>query len=77
MAATRFVGASLTMDGPPELAIGRGVTPNFFDVLGVRPIAGRSFTPDDDRADVNVVVISHALWQRRTVAIAASSAGRC
>jgi putative ABC transport system permease protein len=65
MAATRFAGASLTMDGPPELVLGRGVTPNFFDVLGVRPIAGRSFTPDDDRAGVNVVVISHALWQRR------------
>ena len=65
MAATRFAGASLTMDGPPELVLGRGVTPNFFDLLGVRPIAGRSFTPDDDRAGVNVVVISHALWQRR------------
>ena len=39
MAATRFAGASLTMDGPPELVLGRGVTPNFFDVLGVRPIA--------------------------------------
>ena len=45
----RFVGASLTMDGPPELVLGRGVTPNFFDVLGVRPVLGRSFTPADDR----------------------------
>ena len=65
MAATRFAGASLTMDGPPELVLGRGVTANFFDVLGVCRIAGRSFTQDDDRAGVNVVVISHALWQRR------------
>ena len=52
MAATRFAGASLTMDGPPELVLGRGVTPNFFDVLGVRPLLGRSFTPADDRAGV-------------------------
>jgi predicted permease len=65
MAATRFAGASLTIDGPPELVLGRGVTPNFFDVLGVRPVLGRSFAPADDRAGENVVVISHALWQRR------------
>src|SRR5688572_18685847 len=65
MAASRGVIANLTMDGPPELVLGRGVTPNFFDVLGVRPVVGRSFTPADDRTGVNVVVISHALWQRR------------
>lgn len=65
MAATRFAFASLTMDGPPDLVLGRGVSPNFFDVLGVRPTMGRSFTPADDRIGVNVVIISHALWQRR------------
>jgi putative ABC transport system permease protein len=65
IAATRFAFATLTMDGAPELVLGRGVTPNFFDVLGVRPVLGRSFTPADDRAGVNVAVISHALWQRR------------
>jgi putative ABC transport system permease protein len=65
MAATSFAGASLTMDGAPEQVLGRGVTPNFFDVLGVRPLLGRSFTPSDDRPGVNVVIISHALWQRR------------
>jgi predicted permease len=65
MAATRFVTANLRLDGPPEQVLGRGVTPNFFDVLGVRPVVGRSFTPADDRIGVNVVVISHALWQRR------------
>ena len=65
MAATRFAFATLTMDGAPELVLGRGVTPNFFDVLGVRPVLGRSFTPADDRIGVNVAVISHALWQRR------------
>jgi predicted permease len=65
MAATRFAFANLTMDGPPDLVVGRGVTPNFFDVLGARPMLGRSFTPADDRTGVNVVIISHALWQRR------------
>lgn len=65
MAATAFAFATLTMDGGPELVLGRRVTPNFFDVLGVRPVLGRSFTPADDRAGVNVVMISDALWQRR------------
>ena len=65
MAAARGVIANLTKDGPPELVLGRGVTPNFFEVLGVRPVVGRLFTPADDRIGVNVVVISHALWQRR------------
>jgi predicted permease len=65
MAATSFAGANLTMDGAPEQVLGRGVTPNFFDVLGVRPLLGRAFTPADDRPGVNVVIISHALWQRR------------
>ena len=65
MAATRFAGASLTMDGPPEQVLGRRVTPNLFSVLGVRPLLGRSLTPADDTIGVNVVVISHALWQRR------------
>jgi predicted permease len=65
MAATRFAFATLTMDGAPELVLGRGVTPNFFDVLGVRPVLGRSFTSSDDGVGVNVAVISYALWQRR------------
>src|SRR5262245_15732108 len=65
MAATRGTIGSLTKDGPPEQVLGRGVTPNFFDVLGVRPILGRSLTQADDQIGVSVIVISHALWQRR------------
>jgi predicted permease len=38
------------------------VTANFFTVLGVRPVAGRFFT---DPESENVVVLSHAIWQRR------------
>jgi predicted permease len=62
-------------DGPPEMIDVAGVTANFFDVLAVRPVVGRFFTPeDDDPFGPNVdpqslpapnVVISHALWQRR------------
>jgi hypothetical protein len=40
---------------------------NYFDVLGVRPVVGRTFLPDEDRdgGGSAVVVISHSLWQRR------------
>src|SRR5215831_5639317 len=65
MAATRGGVANLTADGAPEQVIGRRVTANFFDVLGVQPILGRTFTEQEDRTDPNLVIISFALWQRR------------
>ena len=50
----------------PEPVSGARVSPALFDVLGVRPAAGRAFT----RAEAvpgapNVAVISHDLWQRK------------
>jgi predicted permease len=65
IAATRGSTVNVTGDGPPEQIIGRGVTPNFFSVLGVPPLIGRTFTQDEDRANAKVVVISYGLWQRR------------
>src|SRR5262245_25687736 len=65
MAATAFAFANLTGDRGPELVIGRRVTTNFFSVLEVQPILGRTFTAADDTMGQRVVVISHALWQRR------------
>jgi predicted permease len=65
MAAAAFAFANLTGDGGPELVIGRRVTANFFSVLGVQPLVGRTFTAADDTMGQRVVVISHALWQRR------------
>src|SRR4029453_12305894 len=65
MPATGFAFANLTGDGAPELVLGRRVTTNFFSVLGVQPVVGRAFTAADDTIGQRVVVISHALWQRR------------
>lgn len=39
------------------------VTPNYFDVLGVRPQLGRSFR--DEEGDALTVVVSHEFWRRR------------
>ena len=65
MAATRGASANLTTDGPPEQIVGRRVTANFFSVLGVPPVVGRSFTEEEDRTGAAVTVISYGLWQRR------------
>lgn len=65
MAAARGAVANLTADGTPEQILGRRVTASFFDVLGVAPIAGRTFTEKEDRSAAPVAVISYRLWQRR------------
>ena len=39
-------------------------SPNYFAVLGVRPVAGRVFDIQDDDTDAAVAVIAHSAWQR-------------
>jgi hypothetical protein len=43
------------------------VSGNFFDALGVRPILGRTFLPEEDTTPNThpVVVLSHTFWERR------------
>ncbi len=41
------------------------VTSGIFDVLGVKPIAGRTFTAEDDEQRRPSVVISEGLWESR------------
>ena len=53
---------TLIADGSGTRARAAFVTPNYFDVLGVRAIAGRLFDKDEGR---DVVVISHRLWRER------------
>ena len=58
---------SLIGDGPAERVSAIGVSPNWAQTLRIRPIIGRTFTPDEERAgtDAGVGVISYSLWQRR------------
>src|SRR5580658_2821050 len=76
MAAVRYRGANITSitpgDGNPEQLKGQAVTPNFFSVLGVTPLVGRTFSEEEDRTGAQVVVISYGLWQRRYQGDAAS-----
>lgn len=51
--------------GEPERLDGRRVSANLFDLLGVRPIIGRSFVPEEDKPGSRVVLLSEGLWRRR------------
>jgi predicted permease len=43
-----------------------GVSPGFFETLGVRPFLGRFFDPDDERPDLTrPLVLSHRIWRTR------------
>jgi predicted permease len=56
---------SLTGKGKPERVWGMLASANYFDVLGVRPILGRGFLPEEDEkpGGAPVAVISYRLWQ--------------
>jgi len=56
---------SLRIDGSSERAWGAMATGNFFDLLGLSPVAGHLFTPGDERAGAQVVVLGNGYWQRR------------
>ncbi|HEX3155150.1 MAG TPA: ABC transporter permease [Candidatus Angelobacter sp.] len=59
-------GFNITNDGMPALVRGGRVSWNFFDALGAKPMLGRSFTPDDDRAGApRVVILDYGFWQSR------------
>src|SRR5215469_15924016 len=59
-------GGSVTLTGgdrPLQLQ-GSRVSAPYFDILGIKPILGRTFAPDEDQPGKNqVVVISHRAWE--------------
>src|SRR5882724_6539084 len=64
--AYTFGGASMTV-GKQTTGVGVNlVAGNYFDVLGVKAMLGRTFLPDEDKTpDTNpVVVMSYGTWQR-------------
>src|SRR5450432_1143836 len=57
---------TLKETGEPERLSGFGVAQNFFDLLGVRPLLGRTF--DNEECKWNgrkAVILTHGLWERR------------
>jgi predicted permease len=62
-----WAGHISTMQGEmPEVVTGAGGSWNLFSVLGVQPVFGRTFTPDEDRFGANdVVMLTWSLFQSR------------
>src|SRR5262249_30051034 len=57
---------NLTGDGNPEKVDGTRVTTNLFSMLGVSPVLGRDFLPEEDKPGApKVVILSASLWRQR------------
>jgi putative ABC transport system permease protein len=64
LAASRDEAQTLTGTDRAQRLRARRVTGNFFQVLGVSPAIGRSFTADDERAGAEpAVIVSHEFWR--------------
>src|SRR3954463_8789164 len=60
------INANLTQVDEPERVEVLLASPNYFDVLGVRPQLGRLFGPEDEGPGITEVpVLSDAIWRRR------------
>jgi putative ABC transport system permease protein len=60
-----YTDMNLSGTGEPERIKSCVVTTNFFQVLGVQPMLGRSFLPEEEKpGSPFTVIISHDLWQR-------------
>jgi predicted permease len=65
-AAWGYGGGTISAPGEPEYVDGRHISAGLFEVLGIVPVRGRAFRPDEDRPGAPpVAIISYALWQRR------------
>src|SRR5215467_3404172 len=67
LAAEDMIQAAIDAENQNDVIWGQVVSANYFDVLEVKPILGRTFLPDEDKTigANNVVVLSHSFWQRR------------
>jgi len=67
MAAYGGVPINLSGGGEPEQINGNIVSGNFFSLLGVQPVLGRSFLAEEDKVDGAhpVTLLSDKLWKRR------------
>lgn len=63
MIAISFPGAVLGDDPDGDRIMGMGVDPGFFRALGMAPVIGRGFLPEEGvPGEEDVVVLSHGLW---------------
>ncbi|MGH9762522.1 MAG: ABC transporter permease, partial [Blastocatellia bacterium] len=74
-----YTNESLTLTGgaEPEQLTGIRFSGPLFQLLGVSPIKGRDFLPEEDKAGgPDVAIISYAFWERQFAADAAGIVGK-
>lgn len=66
MAAYRYRGYTLTLDDAPQRIASLEASPALFSLLGVSPVLGRAFTPEEEApGNERLVILSHGAWQNR------------
>jgi putative ABC transport system permease protein len=64
LAAYQGCGYRLAQDGEPRLITGNCASASFFSILGVQPIMGRLWSPEEDAAgNDHVALVSYEFWQ--------------
>ncbi len=64
LAGENFFAFTLTGLGDAVQIFGGRLTSNYFDVLGVRPILGRNFLPEEQEG-ADVALVTRNFWQKR------------
>jgi putative ABC transport system permease protein len=67
LAAESMLPAAIDNENQTNVSWGQAVSANYFEVVQVQPILGRTFNADEDKAvgASPVLVLSHSFWQRR------------
>ncbi len=66
MAAFAYGDANYSGEGEPTRVSGLVVTEGYFKVLGMRPLLGRTFLPEECASEENrVVILGHSFWQKQ------------
>ncbi|MFL6277889.1 MAG: ABC transporter permease [Blastocatellia bacterium] len=64
MAAYTTLNFNLTGQGEARRVQAARVSPSLFPLLGVSPMLGRAFAPDEDKPGTNVIILGGAFWRR-------------
>ncbi|MBV9624834.1 MAG: ABC transporter permease [Acidobacteria bacterium] len=64
MAAFESLFLNLTGHSPPQEIAGERVSANFFSLLGIKPLRGRLFLPEEESQDRAAAIVSYSLWQQ-------------
>ncbi|HET7871873.1 MAG TPA: ABC transporter permease [Terriglobales bacterium] len=66
LVAFKYMGVSMarSVSETPQIRLGAVVSDNFFSVLGVEPVLGRNFLPEENaHGGAPAVVLAHGFWQ--------------